>query len=132
MFRSSMLLAILSCATAMAQPPKKDADEDPSRPTNAGSAFLVSCESQPNKVIVLDSTGKWVSTVKSIEIKFDIGAPATLVCVCYEGNFKPTKPQVKSWNLVQIKTVGAAEFQQMVDAVQGNPDAFKDMLKRGD
>lgn len=145
---SSLLAFVLFTIAALAQPPVNDPnknkksgpeaapsvkkEDDIPRLDTVGSVFLIACDSQPNKVLVLDSTGKWLSAVKSVEIKFEIGQPVVITCTLYEGYLKPTKPQVKSWQLAQMKTVAPTEFQQMVDSVQSNPDAIKDMLKKGE
>jgi hypothetical protein len=97
---------------------------------SAGGVFAIVCDSQPGKMLVLDSSGKWLSSVKSVEMRLEPGQPALVTCVMYEGTLKPSKPQIKSWTLSQIKSVSAAEFQQMVDAVQSNPEAIKEMLKK--
>ncbi len=91
---------------------------------------MVACDSDPNKVILLDQNGRWLSTVKSVEMKFDIGQPITVTCMMYEGVIKPSKPQIKSWQLVQLKTVPVAEFNQMLDTLQSDAEAIKSMLSK--
>jgi len=138
----SLLILMVMVMPVMAQPkkeetPKKEEDapsvkkdDEIPRLDASMSAFVIVCDSQPSKMLVLDSTGKWMSTVKSVDVKVEIGQPATITCTLYEGYLKPTKPQVRTWQLAQMKTVTATEFQQMVDAIQSNPDAIKDMLKK--
>lgn len=97
-----------------------------------GSAFLIVCDAQPNKVLVLDSNGKWIPNVKGIELKLDIGAGSVVVsCTIYDGIVKPSKPQIRIFTVTQMKTTNAVEFQQLIDDLQSNPDAIKNFLKNG-
>ncbi len=96
-------------------------------------AYAIICESQPDRVIVLDSTGKWLANVKIVDIKLNVGSPiapaATMSCTMYEGQVKPSEPQVKTWRLIQLKTLSAHEFQQKIDSLQTDPNAIKTMAK---
>jgi hypothetical protein len=106
--------------------PKKDESQPK---TDPASAFLIVCDAQPARVILLDANGKWVPTVKSVEIKFDLGGVNTITCVLYEGPLKPTAPIIKTWVLSQMKSVTAVEFQKMIDSLQSSPEAIKTSLK---
>jgi hypothetical protein len=117
-------------------PPKKS-DEKKSEPAVSPSlaptsVFVIACDSAPTKVIILDQAGKWIPSIKQVEVKFEIGSPATIVCVMYEGAIRPTNPVTKTWGLAQLKTVPATNFQQMIDTLQTNPDAIREMLKKED
>jgi hypothetical protein len=113
--------------------PEKPAEKPIEKSTNrtvTNDAFVIACDSNPSQVIVLDAQGKWISGVRNVEIKFDIGQPASLQCQVYEGSLKPTKPLIRSWKLTQIKTVNSVEFQQMIDELQHNPDGIKSLLRK--
>jgi hypothetical protein len=110
--------------------PEKPAEKRTEAPASPGEAYVIVCDSNPSRVIVLDSQGKWISGVRTVEIKFEITQPATLQCLVYEGSIKPTKPPIKTWKLAQLKSVPTAEFQKMIDELQENPDGIRSMLKK--
>jgi hypothetical protein len=112
----------------------EDEPKPVARPQDAAAkaisgVFVIACDSEPNKIIVLDATGKWLHTVKSVEVKFDIGHPVTITCQMYEGVLRPSRPETKSWRLAQLKTVTEADFQQMIDNLQTDPEAIRALLK---
>lgn len=130
--------AFFSCIAQLPQTQAQAEKKNPAKPAAVdvelleptSKAFIVTCDSQPSKTIVLDSDGKWISNVKSVEVKFDIGGSGGIItCVMYDGLIRPTKPTVKSWILGQMKTVPAAEFQQLIDNLQVDPEAVKAFLK---
>lgn len=94
--------------------------------------YVVTDETNPGKIIVLDTNGKWLPTVREIrqETTLITGQNPTVVCVMYEGTYRPTQPSVKTWQLMQSKTVTSHEFQRLVDDLQTNPDALKSTIKR--
>lgn len=97
----------------------------------SGSILVIVCDSNPEKWLVLDSDGKWIHSVRSIELKLEIGkSTPKAICTMWSGPIKPTNPEVKTWDLSQFKSVGAAEFDQMVDSVQGDPEAIKKRLSK--
>lgn len=89
-----------------------------------GSAFIIVCDSSPNQVIVLDSQGKWLPTVRSAKVEIEIGKPASITCVMWSGQFKPSNPETRTWTLSQMKSVNAQQFQTYVDQLQTNPNAI--------
>lgn len=93
--------------------------------TKTESVFVVVCDGKPGQMVVLDSNGKWIPNVKNIEIKLEVGQPATITCVIYEGVLKPSNPPVKTWSLSQMKTMSNSEFQKLVDSLQTDPSAIK-------
>lgn len=96
----------------------------PVAPTN--SVFIIVCDAKPGQILVLDSTGTWLSTVRDAKIEFIIGENTPKVtCTMWSGPLKPTKPDVKSWDLAQLKSVTDAEFQKMVDSLQVDPEAIR-------
>lgn len=127
-----IILSTILATTVTAQPPANDSKIDNKSdgdPKLVGSVFLIVCDAKPGQVIVLDQNGKWISSVKGVEIKFDVGKSPTITCVIYEGLFRPSNPQTKTWVLAQMKTVASSEFQKMVDSLQTDPEAIKSMLK---
>ncbi len=104
----------------------------PVEPKGDGSAFVVVCDAKPGQMIVLDSTGQWVSGVKVIKLDLEVGQVPSISCIIYEGQYRPSKPTTKTWVLTQIKTVSAADFQQMIDSLQTDPNAIRAMLKKGE
>lgn len=92
------------------------------------SVFLIVCDSAPNKIIILDDTGRWIHRVKEAEIKIDGSSTSTVKCLMYEGAFRPSQPETKTWRLSQIKTVSDVDFQGMIDGLQTDPEAVKKKL----
>ncbi len=122
-------LKVVPKAAPKVKPPEEVVEESP-KDEVIQSVFVIVCDSAPNKILVLAQDGKWMPSVRSIDIKVAIGEPATITCTMYEGSIKPTTPKVKVWQLSQMKTVPNADFQQMVDDLQTNPDAIRAMLKK--
>lgn len=89
------------------------------------SAYLIICDSDPEKIIVLDESGKWLPTVKSADIQFAVGQKPKITCILYSGAFKPTNPTTKTSLLSEVKTVTATEFQGMIDSLQVDPSALR-------
>jgi hypothetical protein len=90
------------------------------------SVFVIVCDAKPSQWLVLDSTGKWVSGVRSVEVTLTIGsATPTVKGTLWSGPIKPKNPQVKTWKLVQLKSVTEAEFQEMLDSLQTDSDAIR-------
>lgn len=81
-------------------------------------AFLIICDTDPGKFIVLDDAGLWLPDVKSADVIINIGNPATIRCTMYAGLIKPTNPLVRSFMLVQIQSVPLTDFQKMIDGLQ--------------
>lgn len=103
-----------------------DGNTTAAAPAAANSVFIICCDAKPGQILVLDSTGKWLSTVRDAEIKFTIGETVpTVKCTMWSGPFKPTNPEVRNWTLAQLKSVTATEFQQMVDSLQSDPEAIR-------
>ena len=132
----ALLYTVFAVASSVAQPPSikktpptEAKSEQNDQPKSEGSVFAVVCDGKPGQMIILDSNGKWVPNVKNIEIKAEIGNQAVITCTIYEGVLKPTRPNVKSWTLSQMKTVTNSEFQKLVDSLQSDPEAIKSMLK---
>ena len=97
----------------------------------SGSILVIVCDSKPEKLLVLDATGKWIPAVQSVELKLEIGRTTPkAICTLWSGPIKPTNPEVKTWDLAQLKSVSAAEFDKMIDSVQTDPDAIKKMLTK--
>ena len=89
------------------------------------SVFIIICDEKPGQAFVLDSTGKWLSTVRDVTISFTIGQKVpSVICTLWSGPFKPSNPEVKAFELMQLKSVTNAEFQSMIDALQTDPDAI--------
>lgn len=97
----------------------------------SGAILVIVCDSNPEQILVLDSDGKWIPSVQSIEVKLEIGrSTPKAICTMWSGPLKPKNPEVKIWNLSQLKSVSASEFEQMVDSVQTDPEAIKKRLTK--
>lgn len=95
----------------------------------SGSILVIVCDSKPEKLLVLDAAGKWIPSVQSIEVKLEIGRTTPkAICTLWSGPIKPTKPEVRTWDLAQLKSVSSSEFDQMVDQVQSDPEAIRKRL----
>ena len=93
------------------------------------AVFLLLCESDPQLMCVLDADGIWISNVRSAKIDFVIGlAKPQIECTMWSGPFKPTKPKVTSWDLLQVKSVTKDKFQTVVDSLQTDSAAVKKMI----
>lgn len=101
-------------------------------PTNTvtDAVFIIACDADPKKLIVLDSMGKWLSDVKSTQITFALNSQPVVVCTMYQGLIRPTQPKIGTWKLAQFKSVSLKEFQDMIDALQKDPDAVRKMLEK--
>lgn len=124
------LTAIISISSrGQDETKEKEKKADP-KTELTGTVFLVVNDSHPSNIIALDDNGKWISSVKAIEMKFEIGAPVLVSCTMYEGVIKPSKPLIKTMTLAQLKTVSALEFKTMIDNLQTDPEAVKTMLMK--
>jgi len=88
------------------------------------SVFMIVCDAKPGQLLVLNEKGEWISTVKAVEINMEIGKKATVSCTMWSGQFKPTNPDSKTWELQQLRSVSAAQFQTYIDKLQVDPAAI--------
>ena len=89
------------------------------------SVFIIICDEKPGQVFVIDSAGKWLSTIRDVTISFSIGQKIpSVVCTLWSGPFKPTNPEIKTFELVQLKSVTNNEFQSMIDASETDPEVI--------
>ncbi len=95
-----------------------------------GNVFVVLCDARPGQLLVINSEGKWLTGVRSVEIKSEVGKDATISCQMWDGPIRPSRPQVKTWTLAQVKTIPQPEFQRLVDSLQTDPDAIRSFLKQ--
>lgn len=119
-------------AQESADPPNNAATQPPENPLPRlddvkppESVFLIVCDANPDKIIVLNGQGKWIPTVKEAMIKFQTGIKPKITCMMYSGFYKPTNPEVKVWQIAQLKSVTPVEFQQMIDSLQKDPESIK-------
>lgn len=117
----STLLSLISASLITAVNLPQEGKQEPEK-----SAFLIICDTNPSKVIVLDDTGKWMHRVRETEIKID--GNTMMKCTMYEGYYRPSSPEVKTWKLAQIKTVSETEFQTMINSLQISPDAVRKQM----
>lgn len=116
-----LLLVVAAIGLVHAQEP-----DTPAPPVANDSVFIIVCDAQPSQVLVLDSNGKWLSSVRTIEMTLVIGDTSPKVKgTMWSGPIKPKTPIVKTWTLAQLKSVTEEEFTEMVDSLQGDPDAIR-------
>ncbi len=120
-----LLLAVGFTFAQEQELPRLDSIDKPS------PAYLVVCDSDPSKIIVLDVTGKWLSEVKTASIVIKIGSPATLRCELYSGSIRPSRPNIMNWDLAQVQSVTNADFQSMIDNLQTDPTYVKRSREAG-
>lgn len=93
------------------------------------SVFLLICESNPEQLCVLDSSGSWISDVRSAKINFTIGSTKPQIeCTMWAGPFKPSSPRVSTWDLIQIKSVSQEKFQTVIDSLQNDSAAVRKLI----
>lgn len=100
------------------------------QPQANNNVLLIVCDAEPSKFILLDSDGKWLSSVREAKINYTLLAQPTIDCVMYDGPFKPSKPKTKTWNIIELKSVSSEEFYGYVDSLQDDPLAIKKMLSK--
>ena len=107
-------------------------DEDPAPdpvPQASNDVYVIVCDAEPGQMVVLDSNGVWLSSVRTVEITFTIGAANPKAkCTMWAGPIRPNNPVVENWNLAELKSVAAEEFQEMLDSLQTNPEAVRDRM----
>lgn len=104
------------------------AQELPRLDSDVKNAFIIICDTSPGKTIVLDENGKWLHRVKELDIRLESNT-LMMKCVMYEGPYKPSAPEIKSWRLSQVKSVSEQEFQTMINALQTDYDAVKRLIQ---
>lgn len=112
----------------------EDAKDPPTAPTTTPKptpemgkefVYIIVCDAKPDQILLLNNSGVWLQTVRSVDIKFSIDIPPTVTCTMWAGPYRPTNPEVKVWGLSQIKSVNITEFQDMVDSLQTDPEAIR-------
>ena len=96
----------------------------------SNNALMIVCDAEPSKFILLDSEGKWLSSVREAKLNYTLQAPPTIECTMYEGAFKPKNPKMKTWSITEIKSVSSEDFYGYIDALQEDPFAIKKMLTK--
>jgi len=77
---------------------------------------LTFCTDNLAKVLIHRNDGKLVANARSLTIKMDrVGEPPYATCQIYDGLFPPTKPDVLSWRIAEIRFVTPADFQKLID-----------------
>lgn len=94
------------------------------------NALMIVCDAEPSKFILLDSEGKWISSVREAKLNYTLQSPPTVDCVMYEGSFKPKNPKTKTWTIVELKSVSSEDFFGYIDALQDDPLAIKKMATK--
>ena len=109
-----------------------DPAPDPPAPVDTpanNDVYVIVCDAEPGQMVVLDSNGVWLSSVRTVEITFTIGASNPKAkCTMWAGPIRPNNPVVENWNLAELKSVAAEEFQEMLDSLQTNPEAVRDRM----
>lgn len=88
--------------------------------------FVIVCDAKPSQWLVLDSTGKWIPSVRAVDVTLTIGDNAPkATCTMWSGPIRPKNPIVKNWTLAQLKSVTEEEFSEMLDSLQDDPEAIR-------
>ena len=118
----ALATGLILCSTMLyaQEATEESKPEEPKAPT-IKYVYMIFCENQPDKVILLDNTGKWIPDVKSVSISLEIGKPAKCIATIWKGFYKPSNPETKVWELKQAKSVDSDTFQQYIDKLQSNP-----------
>lgn len=129
-----LLVLILGAISAQEpQPPPKPKETKPEikAPTTQKIHKIV-CDENPNRIIVVDEHGKWMATVRETTTitTANPDSPVMVTCVMYEGLIKPSQPLTKTWRLASEKSLSAAEFQQLIDALQNDQEAVKKLIAK--
>ncbi len=84
------------------------------------SVIVIVNSDDMSKILVVSVDGRWVHEARAVTIDTTIGSnkPAKIRCTMYKGLFKPTKPEVKTWELKELMTASNADFQRILDGLQ--------------
>lgn len=74
-----------------------------------------------NKILVVSTDGRWIHEARMVTIISAIGSheTSTVKCVMYKGLFKPTNPEIKTWELEAFIPTSSEDFQKILDGLQG-------------
>lgn len=99
--------------------PKVETKEAPREPP-IKSVIVIINSGDMSRILVVSSDGRWVHEARAIIIDSTIGSPkpAKIKCTMYKGLFKPTKPEVKTWELKELMTITSSDFQKILDGLQ--------------
>jgi len=68
-------------------------------------------EESPDQIIVFDSTGKWLDTIKSIAINIDVGTGSIMATTTlWKGILKPKNPKIQKYRVKELKSVTTEMF----------------------
>ena len=97
-------------------------------PPEKASVAVVFSKTDLRRVIIISSSGEWVSDAKEVEIKLNVAdnKRPKLICTMYKGSFKPSNPELKEWEVDKIMIADDKEFQDVVDSLNdGKLPTFK-------
>lgn len=81
-------------------------------------ALVLVNEMSPDQVIVFDTTGKWLDTVKSMTVVMDVGTGSIVgTFTSWKGVMKPKTPKIIKMKIKEIKSVSADIFNEKLEEV---------------
>jgi hypothetical protein len=79
--------------------------------SNPATILLLLNESQPNQVIVYDSKGEWLSSIREIKLTIDLlGTGIQAECTSWKGVLRPSSPKKYTTQVKEIKSITSDDF----------------------
>ncbi len=118
-FRSSyvLMLAVMLLPLVLTCPILGDDEKLVVAPPADGVATcnVVFCQTDTRKCLVFDEKGKWMRSVRLLQIAMRYPDKAYVALKMYDGIYEPSNPRVEKRFVDNIKSVTVAEFQKMID-----------------
>lgn len=75
-------------------------------------------ELSPDQMIVFDTTGKWLDTVKSISMNVDVGSGSIIATITsWKGVLKPKTPKINKYKVKELKSVTEDVFNEKLEEI---------------
>lgn len=105
-------------ATPPAPAPAPKPQNQPDVALDTKLALVLVNEMSPDQVIVFDTTGKWLDTVKSMTVVMDVGTGSIVgTFTSWKGVMKPKTPKIIKMKIKEIKSVSADIFNEKLEEV---------------
>ena len=111
-----LIVCLLFSATIAVAQDNSPTPEDVAKSNDPPSILLLVNESQPNQVIVYDTKGVWLFSIRQIKITLDLaGAGIKAECMAWKGVYKPTAPKKFTAIVKEIKSIPSSAFKERVE-----------------
>ena len=73
-------------------------------------------ESSPDQMIIFDSNGVWLDSIKSGTLELEIGTgKITATLLSWKGVIKPKNPKTSKYKVKELKSVTSVEFENQLE-----------------